>query len=115
MEVQTDLRDLLALFNKHDVEYLIVGDYAMAFHGVPRFTGDIDLFVHPEFSNARRILDALDEFGFGSMGLTVKISPVPIRPFSLVFPLCVWFFLLPYQASLGTKPLNRAHREIMAT
>ena len=40
MEVQPDFRDLLALLNEHKVEYLIVGGYALAFHGAPRFTGD---------------------------------------------------------------------------
>lgn len=39
MEVQPDFRDLLVLLNKHEVEYLIVGGYALAFHGAPRFTG----------------------------------------------------------------------------
>ena len=48
MEVQPDFRDLLALFNEHEVEYLIVGGYALAFHGAPRFTGDIDIFVRPD-------------------------------------------------------------------
>jgi hypothetical protein len=42
MEVQPDFRDLLALLNEHKVEYLIVGGYALAFHGAPRFTGDIE-------------------------------------------------------------------------
>jgi len=51
MEVQTDFRDLLALLNEHHVEYVIVGGYALAFHGAPRYTGDIDVFVrpHPEW------------------------------------------------------------------
>ena len=47
MEVQPDFRDVLALLNEHKVEYLIVGGYALAFHGAPRFTGDIDIFVRP--------------------------------------------------------------------
>lgn len=72
MEVQPDFRDLLALFNAHQVEYMIVGGYALAFHGAPRYTGDIDIFVRPTSENARRILTALDEFGFGSLGLTVE-------------------------------------------
>jgi len=42
------------LFNKNKVEYLIVGGYALAFHGAPRFTGDIDLFVRPVHENAER-------------------------------------------------------------
>ena len=69
MDVQPDFKELLALFNAHHVEYMIVGGYALAFHGSPRYTGDIDLFVKPDPENARRILAALTEFGFGSVGL----------------------------------------------
>lgn len=69
MEIQPDFRDLLALFNVHKVEYVIVGGYALAFHGAPRFTGDIDILVKPDPFNATRILAALDEFGFGSLDL----------------------------------------------
>ena len=64
MEVQPDFRELLALLNEHKVDYLIVGGYALAFHGAPRFTGDIDIFVRPEIENAKRVLKALAEFGF---------------------------------------------------
>ena len=69
MEVQKDFRELLALFNEHKVEYVIVGGYALAFHGAPRYTGDIDILIHPDTANAHRILAALDEFGFGSVDL----------------------------------------------
>jgi hypothetical protein len=72
MEVQPDFRDLLELFNKHQVEFLLVGGYALAFHGAPRYTGDMDIFVHASPLNATRILAALAEFGFGSVGLTVE-------------------------------------------
>jgi hypothetical protein len=72
MEVQSDFRDLLELFNKHQVEFLLVGGYALAFHGVPRYTGDMDIFVHASSLNAIRIMAALDEFGFGSVGLAVE-------------------------------------------
>jgi hypothetical protein len=71
MEVQPDFRDLLALLNEHKVEYLIVGGYALAFHGAPRFTGDIDIFVRPRQENARRVLQALAAFGFEFTDLTV--------------------------------------------
>ena len=47
MEIQEDFKELLELFNAHKVEYLIVGGYALAFHGAPRFTGDIDLLLTP--------------------------------------------------------------------
>jgi hypothetical protein len=77
MEVQQDFRDLLALLNAHKAEYIIVGAYALAYHGVPRFTGDMDLFVRPDSKNAQRVIDALNEFGFGSLGLTVKDFTAP--------------------------------------
>lgn len=49
---------------------MIVGGHALAFHGAPRYTGDIDIYVRPDPANASRIIAALDEFGFGSVGLT---------------------------------------------
>ncbi len=89
MEIRTDFKELLELFNKHKVEYLIVGGYALAFHGAPRFTRDMDLFVRPTSDNAVRILAALDEFGFGSLDLSqddfttpgrvVQLGVAPIR------------------------------------
>jgi hypothetical protein len=72
MDLQPDFKDLLVLLNKHEVEYLIVGGYALAFHGAPRFTGDLDILVRPSRENARRVFDALSEFGFGSVGLTAE-------------------------------------------
>ena len=71
MEAQQDFRDLLALFNDRKVEYVVVGAHALAFHGAPRFTGDMDVLVRPGIRNARRILAALNEFGFSSLGLAV--------------------------------------------
>jgi hypothetical protein len=69
MEEQKDFKELLGLFNGHKVEYIIVGSYALAFHGAPRFTGDIDILVHSSSENAQRILAALADFGFGSLNL----------------------------------------------
>ncbi len=62
MEVQKDFRDLLELLNAHKVEYMIVGAYALAFHGAPRYTGDMGIFVKPDSENARRIIAALNDF-----------------------------------------------------
>ena len=70
MEIQADFRDLLALFNAHGVEYVLVGGYAMAMHGAPRFTRDLDLYVRPTAENAARIMESLREFGFGAIGLS---------------------------------------------
>ncbi len=72
MEAQPDFKELLELFNAHHVKYLVVGGYALAFHGVPRFTGDLDIFVKPDPDNAPRILIALAAFGFGPLGLMLE-------------------------------------------
>ena len=72
MEAQKDFKELLGLFNVHKVEYMIVGAYALAYHGAPRFTGDIDIFVKPSVENAKKILAALSDFGFGSLNLTIE-------------------------------------------
>jgi hypothetical protein len=72
MEAQQDFKELLGLFNEHKIEYMIVGAYALAYHGAPRFTGDIDIFVKPSIENAQRILSALNDFGFGSLNLKIN-------------------------------------------
>lgn len=89
METQKDFEKLLALFNAHKVEYVVVGGYALAFHGVPRVTGDLDLLVKPDHENAGRVLAALSEFDFASMQLTradftmpdnvVELGEPPVR------------------------------------
>jgi hypothetical protein len=77
--LQSDLKEFIALLNSHAVEYLVVGGHAVAFHGHPRFTGDIDFFVRPTAENAARVLDAIREFGFGSLELTVEDFTTPER------------------------------------
>ena len=70
MEVQKDFRDLFALLNEHEVKFMIVGGYALAFHGAPRFTGDIDILIKPDEENSQRVINALSDFGFGSLDLS---------------------------------------------
>ena len=67
--LKKDLREFIALLNSHKVEYLIVGGHAVAFHGHPRFTGDIDFFIRPTIENAGRVIAVLREFGFGNLAL----------------------------------------------
>ena len=86
MEIPKDFKELLELFNFHKVEYLIVGGYALAFHGAPRFTGDIDLLVKADSENAKRILAALDEFGFGSLDLSQADFTLPNNVIQLGVP-----------------------------
>ena len=52
MELQKDFEELFESFNAHNVEYIIVGGHADAFHGAPRYTGDIDVLINPNFENA---------------------------------------------------------------
>ncbi len=64
-----DLRELLELFRSNNVEFLVVGGHAVAFHGYPRFTEDLDCYVRPSAENGARIVQALREFGFASLGI----------------------------------------------
>ena len=58
-----DYRDMLSAFADAEVEYLLVGAYALAAHGHPRATGDMDLWVRRSSENAGRVLQALSVFG----------------------------------------------------
>ena len=71
MELDKDFNEFVELFIAHEVRFLIVGGYALAAHGLPRFTGDLDAWVWADEANAARILAALGDFGFGDVGVTV--------------------------------------------
>ena len=77
MIINKDFKEFLELLNKNQVRYLIVGGYAVAFHGHPRYTKDIDIWILMEKSNAENILKALVEFGFSDLGITEEdlVSP----------------------------------------
>lgn len=66
-----DFKEFAELLGAKGVDYLLVGGYALAAHGHPRYTGDIDFWVRPTEQNLIRLLDALRDFGFGSLGLGV--------------------------------------------
>lgn len=70
MPMNADLREFIELLNLNGVKYLIVGGYAVAYHGYPRLTKDIDILVDSEPANAAKLIDALNAFGFSSVGLT---------------------------------------------
>lgn len=65
-----DFRDLLAEFNAHDVEYIVVGAHALAAHGHVRATKDLDVWIRPELGNAARVIVALQAFGAPLQDLT---------------------------------------------
>lgn len=70
MEVAPDFDEFIGCLTAHGVEFVIVGAYALAFHGAPRFTGDLDVLIRPTQDNAERLLKALHDFGVPTTGLT---------------------------------------------
>jgi hypothetical protein len=64
MDLAPDFDEFIGCLIVHGVEFVIVGAYALAFHGAPRFTGDLDVFVRPTRDNAARLLTAVRAFGF---------------------------------------------------
>ena len=72
MYFSDDMRELLHLFNKHGVDFAVCGGFAVAHYGFVRMTMDFDLLVNPNLDNAKRIMSALEEFGFGQVGLSIN-------------------------------------------
>ncbi len=72
MDLAPDFREFLSLLLSKDVRFLLVGAHALAVHGRPRYTGDLDVWVSPTPANSKRLIAALRAFGFGSLGLSTK-------------------------------------------
>ncbi len=72
MALGKDFSEFIALLNENKVRYLVVGGYAVAFHGHPRYTKDLDVWVEISIENAQRIISSLAQFGFASLGLTIE-------------------------------------------
>jgi len=72
MELDKDFSEFVELCIAHDVRFLIVGGYALAAHGLPRATGDLDAWVFAGRANAERILAVLEDFGFGEVGVVLE-------------------------------------------
>lgn len=85
-KLQADLKEFIELLNSHNVEYLLVGGHAVAFHGHPRYTGDIDFFIRMSPSNVQRLLTVLSAFGFGSLNITERDLLEPKRILQLGHP-----------------------------
>lgn len=81
-----DFKEFVELLNSNAVEYLIVGSYALAAHGYPRYTGDLDIRLDPAPENVRRGLAALQAFGFGSIGLSEADFQKPGAVVQLGYP-----------------------------
>lgn len=86
MKLPPDLHAFIASLNAAGVKYVIVGGYAVAFHGHPRFTGDIDFFVEATPENAVKVTQALAHFGFASLGLKPEDFTNPDAVIQLGYP-----------------------------
>jgi len=86
MPLHKDLREFIASLNSHHVDYLIVGAFALAFHGVPRYTGDIDILVRATPENAAHVDQVLKEFNFASLGLSAADFLQPEQVVQLGYP-----------------------------
>ena len=81
-----DFREFIALLNAHEVEYLIVGGYAVAFHGYPRYTKDLDIWIKSSELNAVKMISVLKEFGFESLSLRFEDFTIPGQTIQLGYP-----------------------------
>lgn len=81
-----DFKEFVELLNKHSVRYLIIGGYAVALHGYPRYTKDLDIWIEMEQGNADRLSNALTDLGFGSVGLSRNDFITPDQVIQLVYP-----------------------------
>lgn len=72
MSLRKDWKEFIKSLNANSVDYILVGALALAYHAVPRYTGDMDVLVRPSEENLQRLLSALRAFGFSSLNLTVE-------------------------------------------
>ena len=77
MELDKDFKEFIELLNEHKVKYLIIGGYAVNFHGYPRYTKDIDLWLWMSEPNIEKLIKAIKDFGFGSQNLEIEDFMTP--------------------------------------
>lgn len=81
LELPPDFKEFLSLLRVNRVEYLLIGAYAVGYHGYPRATNDLDIWIASTPENATRIITTLKEFGFGTSELTTELL---LRPNNIV-------------------------------
>jgi len=86
MEMDRDFNEFAELLLDHEVRFLIVGGYALAAHGAPRYTGDLDAWLWVDPINATRVLAVLEEFGFGAVDVTIEDLLNPDLVIQLGYP-----------------------------
>lgn len=73
IQLPIDFKEFLKLLNSHQIKYLLIGGYAVSYHGYPRSTAGIDIWIAIQKENAEKLVAALDEFGFQSANLTTEM------------------------------------------
>jgi hypothetical protein len=86
VKLDTDFREFVESFVTNDVRFLIVGGYAIAAHGLPRYTGDLDAWIWVSPQNAEKVLRSLEAFGFSGLGLTKEDFARPDSIIQLGYP-----------------------------
>ncbi|PZO37652.1 MAG: hypothetical protein DCF19_18375 [Pseudanabaena frigida] len=81
-----DFKEFIQLLNDNQVKYLVIGGYAVAVHGHPRYTKDIDIWIEISEENAQKLMTALTQFGFESLGLTSEDFQTPNQIIQLGYP-----------------------------
>lgn len=85
-KLHQDFKEFIKLLNEDEVEYLVVGAFAMAFHGFPRFTGDIDFWINNSEKNAKKVFSTIKKFGFPVDKLSEKDFSSKDIIFQMGFP-----------------------------
>jgi predicted nucleotidyltransferase len=81
-----DFKEFIISLNDNRVRYLVIGGYAVSLHGYPRYTKDIDIWIEMSPENAKRMVKALEQFGFGSLGLQADDFQAPNQIIQLGYP-----------------------------
>ena len=93
-QLHPDFKDFLRLLNEEQVEYLLIGGYAVGIHGYPRATADIDFWIAINPDNAQKVTKALARFGFGETGVNPGMFQQPNQIIRMGLP--------PYRIEIST-------------
>jgi len=86
VKVSKDFKEFIELLNKNNVNYLLVGGYAVGYHSRPRYTEDIDIWIQPSLENAKKIIHVLNKFGFTGVSVSIEELIQPEKIIQLGLP-----------------------------
>ena len=89
MVLDKNFKEFIRLLNENDVKYLVIGGFAVAYHGYPRYTKDIDFWIWANPDNADKVLKTIQDFGFGMLGLKKEDLLIESNVIQLVTSLTV--------------------------